>query len=270
MAFRFGTQGDPGSTKAPREMNFGAGLKYQNFSLDLANAIHDLGLTSRFSASWRFGPSARAGQESAVRRMIQLGFDAFRNGNFLVALQRLNQALDAQPSNKTLQGMVERLQQVVTLYPQALGESEVMAQVRKGVSLFVNGTDLRSAVNSMRYAFNKNIKDEKVLAVLNMMEESAKVDEVTRRIDGPQLFSWIDQRVYDSRAAFHEGRYDLVIRRCQDVLDIEPNNVTAMEIMGSAFFMMDQKEKAAALWKQVIENDPSNKTVRPFLDALGK
>ena len=64
VAFRFGIQGDPGNTKEPREMNFGAGLNYQNFSLDLANAIHALGFTTRFSASWRFGVPVRVNQES--------------------------------------------------------------------------------------------------------------------------------------------------------------------------------------------------------------
>ncbi|MEK6542886.1 MAG: PorV/PorQ family protein, partial [Elusimicrobiota bacterium] len=59
IAFRFGLQGDPGGggSGGPREMNFGAGLNYQNFSLDLANAIHELGLTTRFSGTWRFGAS---------------------------------------------------------------------------------------------------------------------------------------------------------------------------------------------------------------------
>ncbi|MBI2070998.1 MAG: PorV/PorQ family protein [Elusimicrobia bacterium] len=270
IAFRFGIQGDPGSTGGAREMNFGAGLHYQNFSLDLANAVHDLGLTTRFSASWRFGGSIKVSQESKIRRSVQLGFDAFRSGNFLIALQRLNQALDAQPGNKMLQGMVERLQQVVAVYPQALGESEVMTYVRKGVAQYISGADQKASVNALRYAFNKNIQDEKVLGLLNLVEKDAQVPELTRKIEGPQIFTWIDQKVFDARSSFHDGKYDIVIRRCQDILDLEPTNTTALEIMGSAFFMMDQKDKATALWKRVLEVDPNNKTVRPFLESLEK
>lgn len=270
IAFRFGLQVDGGDAKEPREMNFGAGLKYQNFSIDLANAIHDLGLSTRFSASWRFGTSIRATQEARVRRSIQLGFEAVRLGNFLLALERLTQALDAQPGNKTLAGMVKRLQDVVSTYPQALGDTEVMAYVRKGVGQYVGGTDIRSAVNAVRYAFNKNIQDEKVLALLNLIEKAAQVPEMTSKVQGPQIFTWIDQKVFSARQSFHEGNYDVVIRRCQDVLELEPNNTTALEIMGSAFFMMDEKEKAKVLWRRVVEIDPNNKTVRRFLESLEK
>lgn len=268
IAFRFGMQGDPAITDGPREMNFGAGLNYQNFALDLASAIHDLGLTTRFSGTWRFGGSVRQGQEDRVRRLIQLGFDAFRNGSFLLALQRLNQAWDAQPGNKVLAAMVERLQEVVAVYPQAAGSGEIQAFVRKGVAQFVNGTDMKGAVNSLRYAFNKNVKDEKTLSLLNMVERAAGAGEVTGKVEGPQIFTWIDQKVFDSRKAFHDGQYDLVIRRSQDILDLEPNNVTALEILGSAFFMLDEKEKAAVIWRRVLEITPENKTVRSFLEAI--
>lgn len=268
IAFRFGLQGDPGNTSSPREMNFGVGMNYQNFSLDLASAIHDLGVTTRFSGSWRFGTSARAAQEARVRRMIQLGFDALRQGNFILGLQRLQQALDAQPNNKTLNNMIKRLEEVASLYPQSLGDGEIAAFVRKGSALYVVGNDLKGSVNALRYAFNRNVKDEKVLNLLNLVEKAANVPELTRRIDGPQIFSWVDQKVFDSRSSFQEARYDLVIRRCQDILDLEPNNVTALEIMGSAFFMLDQKDKAAVIWRRVMEIDPGNKTVRPFLEQI--
>ncbi len=57
------------------------------------------------------------------------------------------------------------------------------------------------------------------------------------------------------------------MRRAQDVLDLEPNNVTAMEIMGSAFFLMEQKDKAVAVWRRVLELDPNNRSVREFLQV---
>ena len=55
---------------------------------------------------------------------------------------------------------------------------------------------------------------------------------------------------------------------CQDVLDLEPNNVTALEIMGSAFFLMEQKDKAVAVWRRVLELDPNNRSVREFLQSI--
>jgi len=101
-----------------------------------------------------------------------------------------------------------------------------------------------------------------------LLEQSAHVEEmaeVTRRIDGPDTFTFVDQKIYDARQAVYDGKYDLAIRRTQDVLDLEPNNITALEIMGSSFFLMEEKSKAKAVWKKVLELDPQNRTVGEFL-----
>jgi cytochrome c-type biogenesis protein CcmH/NrfG len=58
------------------------------------------------------------------------------------------------------------------------------------------------------------------------------------------------------------------VRRAQDVLDLEPNNTTALEIMGSAFYMMEQKDKALSIWRRVLEIDPANKAVKEFIDSV--
>ena len=39
-------------------------------------------------------------------------------------------------------------------------------------------------------------------------------------------------------------------------------------IMGSAFFLMEEKEKAKAIWRKVLEIDPTNKVVPQFLKQL--
>ena len=38
--------------------------------------------------------------------------------------------------------------------------------------------------------------------------------------------------------------------------------------MGSAFFMMEEKAKAKAVWKRVLEIDPNNKTVGEFIKRI--
>ena len=57
--------------------------------------------------------------------------------------------------------------------------------VEEGASLVVDGRDLKVSVNALRYAFNKNPRDEKLLGLLNMVEKEANVQDVTRRLEGP-------------------------------------------------------------------------------------
>lgn len=263
FAFRFGLMGLP----AIQETDFGFGLNFRSFGIDFAQGIHDLGSSSRISLSFRFGQSKGDRSSQQVKSAIKLGFEAFQEGNFTLAQQKFNQALDAQPGNKQVQAMVSRLTNVTSFVAQATGGEESQTFVRKGVVSYVDGRDLRSAVNALRYAYNKNPKDEKLLGLLNLVEKEAGVSDITRRIDGPEQFTWVDQKIYDARQAVYDGHYDAAVRRSQDVLDLEPNNVTALEIMGSSFYLMEQKDKAKAVWKRVLELDPNNRAVRDFLGA---
>jgi tetratricopeptide (TPR) repeat protein len=264
FAFRFGLMGLP----QINETDFGFGINFRSFGIDIAQGIHELGNSTRFSFNFRFGQSKGDRATLVVKGQIKAGFDAFEEGNFSLAQQKFNQALDAQPGNKQVQAMVARLSGVTAYVPQATGGEESQIFIRKGVSAYVDGRDLRGAVNSLRYAYNKNPKDDKLLGLLNLVEKEGGVTELTRKMEGPEQFTWVDQKIYDARQSVYDGKYDAAVRRSQDVLDLEPNNVTALEIMGSAFYMMEQKDKAMAVWRRVLEIDPNNKSVRDFIQSL--
>lgn len=264
FAFRFGLLGLP----AVQETDFGFGLNFKSFTLDVAQGIHDLGSSTRMSVTFRFGQSRGDRANGQVKNFIKQGMEAFQEGNFALAAQKFNQAQDAAPGNKQVETMIARLSAVTNFVPQATGGEESQTFIRKGAISYVDGRDLKVAVNSLRYAFNKNPGDEKLLGLLNMVEKEAGVSEVTRRMEGPEQFTFVDQKVFDARQSIYDGHYDAAVRRAQDVLDLEPNNVTALEIMGSAFFLMEQKDKAVAVWRKVLELDPNNRSVREFLQSI--
>ncbi|MCX8125456.1 MAG: PorV/PorQ family protein, partial [Spirochaetes bacterium] len=261
-SFRFGIMATP----QIQEASFGIGLKYKGFNLDVAQGIHSLGNTTKFSVGLRFGESKKAIHEGEIRAIVRQAFNYFKAGHFSKAVERLKVALDADPGNDEVRRMLDRLNAAVTYVPNATGTDEVETLIRRGIVAYVDGKDLRSAVNVLRYAYNKRPKDEKLLSLLNMVEREAGVSELTRRPEGPEIFTLVDQKIYDARQAIYEGKYDVALRRAQDILDLEPNNETALEIMGSAFFLMDQKDKAKAIWEKVLEINPNNKMVKQFLD----
>ena len=152
--------------------------------------------------------------------------------------------------------------------PDATGSDEVPTLTRRGIISYTDGNDLRSSVNVLRHAFNKAPKNDRLLSLLNMVEKEAGVSELTRKPEGPEIFTYIDQRTYDARQAIYDGKYDLAMKRAQDILDLEPNNETALEIMGSSFYLMDQKEKAKVIWEKVVEINPNNTMVRNFLKQV--
>ncbi|MBI5210305.1 MAG: PorV/PorQ family protein [Elusimicrobia bacterium] len=266
FAFRFGLMGIPDI----QETDFGFGLKFRSVSIDIAQGIHDLGASAstRMSMSFRFGQSKEDRASVQVKEFVKQGQENFNEGNFTAAVQKLNSALDAQPGNKQVEAMLARLMAATSFVPSATGGEEIQSHIRKGVISYVDGRDLRNSVNALRHAFNKNVKDEKVLGLLNMVEKEAGVPEITKRVDGPEQFTWVDQKIFDARQSVYDGKYDMAVKRSQDVLDLEPSNITALEVMGSAFYMMEQKEKALAVWRRVLELDPNNQAVKEFIQKI--
>ena len=110
----------------------------------------------------------------------------------------------------------------------------------------------------MRQAYYKDPRNEKLLSLLNKIETEANMEK-TEAPKGPELFSPIDQKVFDARQAILEGRYDVAIKKCQDILDLNPNDVTSLKIMGSAFFLLDDHTRARKLWGRVLEIDPNDR-----------
>src|SRR5207253_10951360 len=103
---------------------------------------------------------------------------------------------------------------------------------RPGVLSDANN-DMKTAVGALRQAYFKDPRNEKLLSLLNKVEAEANMEK-TEAPKGPELFSPIDQKVFDARQAILEGKYDVAIKKCQDILDLNPNDVTSLKIMGSA------------------------------------
>ena len=262
-ALRIGFQGE----KALRETTAGFGVKYRDYGIDYAFGISDLGFSNRISGTWRFGPSIAQNRESLVRRYLQEGMEAYRQGNFLLASTRLEASLNIDPTNKDVKKMFNKMQVIIGYLQASTGESEEAVSIRKGVAGYVESDD-KGAINAFRYAYYKNPNNVKLLALLNRIEKEAGVNTTEAYKEDVVGFTIIDQKIFDARQGIVEGKYDQALVKCQEILNLEPANTTALEIMGSAFFMMDQPDKARQVWLKVMELDPTNKVVPEFINQL--
>ncbi len=261
---RVGIQYDLG--EGLRETDVGFGYSIKSLTFDYALGLHTLGTSSRISVSFKFGRSVLERREENVHALIQKAYKAMEAGNFLAAQEQLQASLDVDPSNKKVQVLVEKFQKVVANVPSAMGNEESAAMVRKGVLSYVND-DTKSAIAALRQAYFKDPRNEKLLSLLNKMEADTNLDK-TERPKGPELFSPVDQKIFDARQAILEGKYDVAIKKCQDILDLNPNDVTSMKIMGSAFFLLDDHTRARKLWSRVLEIDPNDKEISEFMKQL--
>lgn len=249
-----------------RETTVGFGYAIKSLSLDYALGLHELGTSSRMGLSWKFGRSVLERREENVNQLVQKAFASAQNGNFLIVQEQLQAALDMDPSNKNVQALSGKFLTVIANVPSAQGGDEAAQLTRKGVLAYAN-SDLKAAVAAMRAAYYKDPKNTKLLNLLNKVEAEANMDK-TEAPKGPELFSPVDQKIFDARQSILDGRYDVAIKKCQDILDLNPNDITALKIMGSAFFLLDDHVRARKLWTRVEELDPNDKEIGEFLKQL--
>lgn len=261
---RAGIQGDQVTGLGETDVGFGYTIK--SVSLDYSLGLHTLGTSSRMGMSWKFGRSVVERREENVHKMVQKAFGSAQSGNFLVVEEQLQAALDLDPSDKNVQGLVTKFHSVVSAVPSAMGNDEAATMTRQGVLLYANN-DLKGAVANLRQAYYKDPKNQKLLTFLNKVEAEANMEK-TEPPKGPELFTPIDQKVFDARQAILEGKYDVAIKKCQDILDLNPNDTTALKIMGSAFFLLDDHTRARKLWSHVLDVDPNDKEIPEFLKQL--
>ncbi|MEW6042300.1 MAG: PorV/PorQ family protein, partial [Elusimicrobiota bacterium] len=264
LAFRMGFDGESGF----RESSMGLGFKYKDYSLDYAFAFHDLGpSTMRISGAWRFGRSVVQNREATVRRLLQEAVDSYRRGNYLVSFNRTEKAYSIDPANKEVQKLIKKLQVVIGYFSSAAGDTDEQNGLRKGIVGYLED-DAANAVSGLKYAYYKNPQNSKALKLLNMIEKENNMPPTEAYKEEVVGFTIIEKKLFDASQAVIDGKYDQALIRCQEVLNLEPNNERALEIMGSAFFMMNQPEKAKEVWSKVLEINPDNKIVKEYLEQL--
>lgn len=88
---------------------------------------------------------------------------------------------------------------------------------------------------------------------------SAVVPDDLRDVDALQRDLW---------AALRTGRYEAAVGTADRILRVEPSNVTALELQGSALFLMRDLRAAEAVWRRALSIDPGNRAVSELLKKI--
>ncbi len=196
-----------------------------------------------------------------VRQRQILGLIA--GGRFQQAQVALQPFLDLDPDDPRLESFRQRLQSVVEIVPtlarsDAASRAAVIAMT--GYLDFV--PDYQLAYDGLRYALERTRKAELYRKLEDLVisdQPQLADDEVT-----PGL-TLID---YKQRAALndiYDGRYSGAIKILVEIIKLEPRNVPAWERLGSAYYCLGLKAKAAVAWKEALRLSPNDPSLRQFL-----
>jgi|GEM_PF-787949 len=205
------------------------------------------------------------------RRKIELARDyykeaieIYRNGLYSEALGKLRFAVDLDPKRPEIQNLFKKVSSIVDAISKETGLAKEAELIRTGVSYYIEDKP-RKAISTLQYAFEHAPKNKEIPRLLDIVKrEYPAIAEQEKISEGMTL---VEQKMYRALNYLYEDRGDLAIVECQEVLELEPDNTLALSRLGSAYYVIGQKEKAKELWLRVLEIEPENKEV---LESLSK
>lgn len=186
----------------------------------------------------------------------------------------LDKANDLLPDASVV-NLTRRLSTVAAFFP-ALGVEGREKQrweelLSAGVRNLINGADLR-AMKQLAYAQSLNQQDS---ALSNFLDKAGELARVTPdRVPSDFSRGWAEYKVTQSDEYYAKKRYPEALRKLEEMLDLEPNDLMALKKSGSCNYLLGSYARAARDWEKAarLETDPQEKAkiLKMIDDARGK
>ncbi len=266
--------------KNAQEMTAGIGFNYRNYNFDYAVAMHEyLGASHRASFGFKFGQSLsdirsarkeveeekpieviptpeEEEKEEKFKALYHEAVSDYLGGMFLSSLEKFKKALEIYPDDSLVPLYIDRLKIITQVITQHISPGKVGDLIRRGVAYFIEG-DAKNSVKTIAYALSLEPENFTIERLLSKIEEKTGIKaEKTTPMTGLTI---VEQKLYESLIYFRKRDYWQVVKLCEEVLVLEPDNVDAYKRIGSAFYSLGEKEKAKEYWRKALAIKPDPK-----------
>ena len=259
------------------EFTVGFGASYKEYGLDYAFSTHELGGSHRFSASAKFGESMTVAREEAKKalELVKLeeansnykrAIEDYKQGTYKSAIEKVTRALELSPENPDSQRLFKKLKVIVPVFPMLTDTGVESELTRKAINYYIEG-DTQTALDIFSYLLYKQPENDKLKGLYKTIGEEVGVVVATPSETG---INPVQAKLLEALGSFYEGKFTNVVKLCNEVLRLEPGNVTALERLGSAYYKLNQKREAKEVWEKALMLNPDNKVLRRFVDKLEK
>jgi len=190
--------------------------------------------------------------------------DLVAAGEYQKAQVELQPFLDVDPDDPRLESFRQRLQNVCEITPRMPVEGKAGHAAAVGVGAYLAfDPDYQLAYDGLRYAIEKSGGTDLYRRFVDLLlseQPRLSSDDVT---PGMKL---IDYKQHIALNDIYDGRYAGAIKALVDILRLEPENVVAWERLGSAYYCLGLKSKAASAWRQALKISPDDPGLQKFLN----
>ncbi len=203
--------------------------------------------------------SAQAQDEATV--LYEKGVSQYKEGQFRNSLDTFRDAERLLPQDMGIKELRRKLEGVTPIIEAATKSGSDEQLIRLAMTRYLEN-DPKRALNALIYATQQNVDRPELVRLYRLLETNHPEVELPNLAPGVSL---IDHKLRISLEAIYNGRYLSAISECTDVLDLEPDNVLGLTRLGSAYYAMNELEKARQIWTRALQLDPNNTVLKKFL-----
>lgn len=182
--------------------------------------------------------------------------------NFFAANKLLMEKAGELLPDPAVVDLTGRLAAVAAFYPSLAADGRRKQRWEELLSAaardLLNGADPR-AMKELAYAQSLNQQDAALAGFL------ARAGEITRIAPDkvPPGFSrgWAEYKMQESDEFYAGKQYPEALRKLEELLEMEPGDLTALKKSGSCFFILGNYQRAAHAWEKALKLEPDPEEV---------
>ena len=281
---------------------FGVGFKLSFVDLDYSmspfgdlGAMHKIGMTIKFGRSSARAPLAGASQRVVNAKLIakkekieklqvfagdfvELAKRDLDERQYVSAATDLNKAFNLEPELKAgewgdksgrLAAIIKdlRFKDVPALKEVFMKDSEQANVANESIMAYINGDDLKAFLLA-HAAWGADIHGEAVFEDL-LMTMGRLTRNSVRREEILSKTALVKEKLRKAAKYFYIQQFNMAVKECEEVVLLDDINSVAWTRLGSAYFMLGDRDKARKAYARALELNPNDKVNRQFMEAQG-
>ena len=177
-----------------------------------------------------------------------------QRGNYRAAFEKMQKLGADKSQDVEVRDLYKKLKMVSMTIPEIRGTDEKSELLKKGIGYYLS-EEPKGAVNLLQYYTEKNPEDRESASLMRSVK--SEYPDVAKEESIADGMSFVESKLYKALNFMYENKFDLAINECNAVIDIEPDNLTALLRLGSAYYSLGMKSRAKESWTKAREIDPS-------------
>lgn len=204
-----------------------------------------------------------AGSAAELKRAFMRLVD---RGHYSDALIKLEELLATDPTNPYYQRAQSRLRKITSVASARHG-TRAWGAAAEGIGAWVGEEeDLPFAYDALRYASELSPSDKtfpRLVAALEAEDTNLKLNDTK-----PENIGVLEHKKELALHQIYDSKYYLAVKELEGVLRLEPDDVTSLKRIGSAYLQLKDYRRARVAWQKALKLSPGDDQLVRYLEAL--